>query len=88
MARRKIKHTDGAEAIAAVKASGLVAADQNILATACRYLLEELAERSPGNSVEVRVPIPNPRKRPQNPQQPERKPQQLQQFPSIIARRW
>ena len=56
MARRKIKHTDGASAIAAVKASGLVAADQNTLATACRYLLEELAERSPGNSVEVRVP--------------------------------
>ena len=56
MARRKIKQTDGASAIAAVKASGLAAADQNMLATACRYLLEELAERSPGNSVEVRVP--------------------------------
>lgn len=26
------------------------------LATAVRYLLEELAERAPGNSVEVRVP--------------------------------
>jgi hypothetical protein len=56
MARRKIKQTEGAVAIAAVKATGLVAADQNKLATACRYLLEELAERSPGNSVEVRVP--------------------------------
>ena len=56
MARRRIKHIDGASALAAVKASGLAAADQNMLATACRYLLEELAERSPGNSVEVRVP--------------------------------
>lgn len=26
------------------------------MATAVRYLLEELAERAPGNSVEVRVP--------------------------------
>lgn len=29
---------------------------RNTLATAVRYLLEELAERQPGNSVEVRVP--------------------------------
>jgi hypothetical protein len=56
MARRRIKDTDGASAIAAVQASGLEAADETILATACRYLLEELAERAPGNSVEVRVP--------------------------------
>jgi hypothetical protein len=56
MARRKIKQTDGASAIAALKASDLASADQDVLATACRYLLEELAERSPGNSVEVRVP--------------------------------
>lgn len=30
--------------------------DRRTLATAVRYLLEELAERAPGNSVEVRVP--------------------------------
>ena len=56
MARRRINHTDGAAAIAAVKLSGLESADENQLAMACRYLLEELAERAPGNSVEVRVP--------------------------------
>ena len=56
MARRRINHTDGTAAIAAVKASGLESADEIMLATACRYLLEELAERAPGNSVEVRVP--------------------------------
>ena len=56
MARRRIKDTDGRAAIAAVRASGLESADENLLATACRYLLEELAERAPGNSVEVRVP--------------------------------
>lgn len=56
MARRKIKATDGLTAIAAVQASGFEAADENLAATACRYLLEELAELAPGNSVEVRVP--------------------------------
>ncbi len=56
MARRRIKDIDGAKAIAVVRASGLESADENMLATACRYLLEELAERAPGNSVEVRVP--------------------------------
>jgi hypothetical protein len=56
MARRRIKDTDGRAAIAAVQASGLESADENMLATACRYLLEELAERAPGNCVEVRVP--------------------------------
>jgi hypothetical protein len=56
MARRRINHTDGTSAIAAVKQSGLESADETMLATACRYLLEELAERAPGNSVEVRVP--------------------------------
>ena len=56
MARRRIKDTDGTSAIAAVKLSGLESADVQAMATACRYLLEELAERAPGNSVEVRVP--------------------------------
>ena len=56
MAIRRIKDTDGRLAIAALRASGLESADSAMLATACRYLLEELAERAPGNSVEVRVP--------------------------------
>ena len=60
MARRRIKDTDGTAAVAAVRAqlmgAGIESADENQLATACRYLLEELAERAPGNSVEVRVP--------------------------------
>jgi hypothetical protein len=56
MARRRINHTDGRVAIVAVQVSGLESADETMLATACRYLLEELAERAPGNSVEVRVP--------------------------------
>lgn len=56
MARRRIKDTDGTAAIAAVNASGLEFVAEVDLATACRYLLEELAERAPGNSVEVRVP--------------------------------
>lgn len=51
MARRRIKAADGAAAIAAVEQG-----DDSAMATACRYLLEELAERAPGNSVEVRVP--------------------------------
>ena len=51
MARRRIKNTDGAAAIAAVESG-----DESEIATACRYLLEELAERASGNSVEVRVP--------------------------------
>ena len=56
MARRRIKATDGAAAIAAIQESGWDAAEDQTLAMACRYLLEELAERVPGNSVEVRVP--------------------------------
>lgn len=58
MARRRIKNTDGNEAVAEVRsalAEG-VAADSKVLATAVRFLLEELAEVAPGNSVEVRVP--------------------------------
>lgn len=40
------------------EAAGVVGAavPRQTLATAVRYLLEELAERAPGNSVEVRVP--------------------------------
>lgn len=53
MARRRIKVADGQSAVAAVLAAG---GEHPQLATAVRYLLEELAERAPGNSVEVRVP--------------------------------
>ena len=68
MARRRIKPADGQAAIASVLAVGDLAnqdltqpvvvaiAEHPQLATAVRYLLEELAERAPGNSVEVRVP--------------------------------
>ena len=65
MARRRISPADGMAALTAA-ASG--PADRNTTATAVRYALEELAERVPGNSVEVRVPpfgvtqcIPGPR---------------------------
>ena len=60
MARRRIKHDDGIEAINAViqaskDSTPLAESDQQFI-TAVRYLLEELAEVAPGNSVEVRVP--------------------------------
>jgi hypothetical protein len=60
MARRRIKHDDGIAAINAViqatkDSSPLPETDQSFI-TAVRYLLEELAEIAPGNSVEVRVP--------------------------------
>ncbi|MFV0434449.1 MAG: sterol carrier family protein [Leucobacter sp.] len=53
MAKRRISIEDGRAALAAVGAGDRGRA---VLATAVRYLLEELAERAPGNSVEVRVP--------------------------------
>ncbi len=54
MARRRIKADIGWAAVRAVQAApDSVAVD---LATAVRFLLEELAEVAPGNSVEVRVP--------------------------------
>ena len=46
-----MKPEDGAAALAAVAAG-----DESQLATAARFLLEELGSRQPGNSVEVRVP--------------------------------
>ena len=54
MARRRITHHDGVSAIQEVLTSG----DRTCptFTTAVRYLLEELAELAPGNSVEVRVP--------------------------------
>jgi hypothetical protein len=54
LARRRIKADLGWAAVQAVQTSpDSIAAD---LATAVRFLLEELAEVAPGNSVEVRVP--------------------------------
>jgi hypothetical protein len=57
MARRRITHIEGIAAVNAVNQAG-----ENVLETdaqfvmAIRYLLEELSEVAPGNSVEVRVP--------------------------------
>jgi hypothetical protein len=60
MARRRIKHADGIAAINAViqasKDSTPLPETDPLFITAVRYLLEELAEVAPGNSVEVRVP--------------------------------
>lgn len=53
MAKRKIDIAAGAAALAAARAGDR---SRQVVATAVRYLLEELAERAPGNSVEVRVP--------------------------------
>ncbi|QZY53016.1 sterol carrier family protein [Leucobacter tenebrionis] len=53
MAKRKVSIEDGRAALAAARAGER---GRIVLATAVRYLLEELAERAPGNSVEVRVP--------------------------------
>ena len=57
MARRRISHIDGVNAVNAVIQAGqsMPESDSEFI-TAVRYLLEELAEVSPGNSVEVRVP--------------------------------
>jgi len=57
MARRRISHIEGVAAVNAVIASGKTLAESDpVFITAVRYLLEELAEVAPGNSVEVRVP--------------------------------
>jgi len=58
VARRKIKLEVGREAVAQVRAALAAgqAAEAPELTTAVRFLLEELAARAPGNSVEVRVP--------------------------------
>jgi hypothetical protein len=65
VARRRISAADGSAALSTAAAG---VADRPTTATAVRYALEELAERVPGNSVEVRVPpfgvtqcIPGPR---------------------------
>ncbi len=55
MARRRIAPADGTMALAAWR-SRPEQLDRRELATAVRFTLEELAERAPGNAVEVRVP--------------------------------
>lgn len=53
--RRRIPPAEGRAAVLAwAQASGSVSPD--VVATAVRFTLEELAERHPGRSVEVRVP--------------------------------
>lgn len=57
--RRRTDPDAGRQALAAwltARASCAAPVDRSTLATAVRFSLEELAERSPGNSVEVRVP--------------------------------
>ena len=60
MARRRISFETGISAVTEVveaKKSGTSVSDSHqSFVTAVRYLLEELAEVAPGNSVEVRVP--------------------------------
>jgi hypothetical protein len=46
----------GEQALAAWREHGPEAAPRQVVATAVRYTLEELAQRAPGRSVEVRVP--------------------------------
>ena len=61
MARARIGDDVGSAAVIVALAD---ASDTRSLATAVRYLLQLLAERAPGNTVEVRVPpygIPGPR---------------------------
>ena len=67
MARRRTDPAAGRAAVAAWRADPAAVPGQ-VLARAVRYLLEELADRAPGNAVEVRVPplgvtqcVPGPR---------------------------
>lgn len=57
MARRRISPAIGVAAVKAVLAGEIPATETDpTFVIAVRYLLEELAEVAPGNSVEVRVP--------------------------------
>lgn len=53
MARRRISASEGFAALSAVESGST---ERTEIATAVRFLLEELAELAPGKSVEVRVP--------------------------------
>jgi hypothetical protein len=69
MAKARIPDDVGLSAVrAAVRAEGTDVIDRDTRATAVRYTLQALADRAPGNTVEVRVPpfgavqcIPGPR---------------------------
>ncbi|MCA0180263.1 MAG: sterol carrier family protein [Actinobacteria bacterium] len=55
--RRRIRPADGQAAVQRVKAAATETdMERDDLALAVRYTLEELAQRHPGRSVEVRVP--------------------------------
>lgn len=54
MARKGIDDASGFEAVRAVLSG--TDASREVLATASRYLLQLLAEKAPGRTVEVRVP--------------------------------
>jgi hypothetical protein len=56
MARRKIPIDVGLAAVRAIQAGGPQQNTNPEFAAAVRFLLEDLAVRIPGNSVEVRVP--------------------------------
>jgi len=58
MARARIGDEEGREAVRAVERAlaGSEAVERPVTAMAVRYTLQLLAEASPGNSVEVRVP--------------------------------
>lgn len=53
---RKISTEDGRAALAAVRAADTARPARPDAALAVRYLLQLLAEKAPGNTVEVRVP--------------------------------
>lgn len=53
--RRRVPAAAGADAVRQWRDAG-GSVDRSTLATAVRYALEELAQRAPGRSVEVRVP--------------------------------
>ena len=56
MAPRAIPDSDGRAALESYRASGWSALDRATQALLVRFLLQRLAERAPGKSVEVRVP--------------------------------
>ncbi|HEX6888246.1 MAG TPA: sterol carrier family protein [Candidatus Nanopelagicales bacterium] len=56
-ARRPVPEAEGRAALADVRAAGPGgAADRATMRVAVRWMLEELARRAPGSSVEIRVP--------------------------------
>jgi hypothetical protein len=56
MARRRIPIDVGLAAVRAIQAGGVQDKSNDDFVVAVRFLLEDLAVRIPGNSVEVRVP--------------------------------